>query len=396
MDRSQLFMPPPVNRIEWRIGAMNADKTKGMALAYVQARYPMDVLDAAYTHEGWQDKSRDTQDGLIVSIGVRRPDGEWVWREDGAQKDRVKNGDDNQIDTVKSVCSDAFKRAAVKVIPGLRALYDLPAVWVSIEPRGKTYMIPDHELKNLNSRYAKWAEEWARRHGLKREPTPATSVADPGPGQAPPPEEHSSLGAIPSASAPPATIPPESGSAVTLADLTRDEIEFLTTNKVGFGSAEKTLEDGTPIREATLLQAIRSKIGRAHLGWMRDKWDISLEWKGKPRKQEWIDEDEGRKERAQIALELYHRIEQREEERAPKATAVKRPAREPLGPAALKKPETAADDGLSLFLDEIRGAANECNVSVDKIREIVKEEYGKSLEDLSVEERQAVLQELKG
>ena len=45
---SQLSIPFPVNKIHWRVGATTKDKSKGIALAYVDARDVMKRLDDTF------------------------------------------------------------------------------------------------------------------------------------------------------------------------------------------------------------------------------------------------------------------------------------------------------------------------------------------------------------
>ena len=143
--------------VSWRVGPTNQDKTKGMALAYLDARDVMRRLDEVCGAENWQD-NYPWSDGkrVVCSIGIniermiarRGTDGlmepvaehEWVWKTDGAG--------DTDMEGEKGALSDAFKRAAVKWGIG-RYLYDTDSPWVQIEQRGKSYVIPDAEKAKL-------------------------------------------------------------------------------------------------------------------------------------------------------------------------------------------------------------------------------------------------------
>lgn len=133
-----LSEPFPAEAIDWRVGATNSDKDKGIALAYLQARPVMDRLDDVIGSENWTDsytpiQSKDGLVGFICTLTLKL-EGEWISKTDGA--------DTSDIEAIKGGFSDAFKRAAVKWGIG-RYLYDLPGVWVPIEPRGKSFVLKD-------------------------------------------------------------------------------------------------------------------------------------------------------------------------------------------------------------------------------------------------------------
>ena len=108
----QLSAPTPKEEIKWREGP------RGRQLAYVDARYVMDLLDRVCGPENWQCKY-DWSDGkrLVCTIGIRvSGSGEWIWKADGAGE--------TDIEGEKGAFSDAFKRAAVRFGVG-RDLYHL-------------------------------------------------------------------------------------------------------------------------------------------------------------------------------------------------------------------------------------------------------------------------------
>ena len=113
--------------IRWRVGATSGDKSKGIALAYVDARDVMKRLDdvcgldwqAEYPFEG------------CCRIGIKVGD-EWLWRSNGAGE--------TDVEGEKGRYSDAFKRAAVLWGVG-RYLYYLPNQWVSLKPAGRSYQL---------------------------------------------------------------------------------------------------------------------------------------------------------------------------------------------------------------------------------------------------------------
>lgn len=139
----QLAGPFPPQRISWRVGSTSGDKSRGLALAYIDARDVMERLDAVCTPGGWQ--VRYPFPGCC-EIGIKLPDG-WVWKANGAGQ--------TDVEGEKGQYSDAFKRAAVLWGIG-RYLYDLPSPWVEIEAHGKSYRITDAALGVLNDKLAKW------------------------------------------------------------------------------------------------------------------------------------------------------------------------------------------------------------------------------------------------
>jgi hypothetical protein len=111
---------------------MNKDRTKGMVVAYVDARMVMDRLDEAVGPAGWTDEYRilsdretKTEAGPIRTLEVECS--LTLFLEDtGITKRDVGEGD-----TLKAAYSDAFKRAAVKFGIG-RYLYSLPKLWADL------------------------------------------------------------------------------------------------------------------------------------------------------------------------------------------------------------------------------------------------------------------------
>jgi hypothetical protein len=132
-----LAEPFPVSRIHWRIGARTQDKSRGIALAYIDARDVMKRLDDV-CGTGWQCRySHVAKEGVVCEIGILLPaqtvgtddrQMEWVWRANGAGETNVEGE--------KGAMSDAFKRAAVLWGIG-RYLYALPTSWVPLSDEGR-------------------------------------------------------------------------------------------------------------------------------------------------------------------------------------------------------------------------------------------------------------------
>ena len=139
IDFKALCAPFPVDKISWRVGSTTGDKKRGMALGYIDARDVQDRLDAVCGPENWQNRFSHADAKTICEIGIRIND-EWVWKANGAG--------DTDFEAEKGAISSSFKRAAVMWGVG-KYLYDLSAVWVEVEPLGKSYKINDSEYPKL-------------------------------------------------------------------------------------------------------------------------------------------------------------------------------------------------------------------------------------------------------
>ena len=146
----ELNRPFDPRLIKWRVGSTNGDKSKGSALAYIDARTVMRRLDAVFGLDGWSDSYVELSGRVVCTISCNvaapgQPE-RWVGKSDGAG--------DTDIEGEKGGMSDAFKRAAVKWGIG-RYLYELPSVWVALENRRlketpplPAWAMPDHPRWN--------------------------------------------------------------------------------------------------------------------------------------------------------------------------------------------------------------------------------------------------------
>lgn len=150
-----LAKPFPSKSIEWRVGATNADKSRGTALPYMTARAIQDRFDEAVGPGGWEAKYRVVETEIAsrkmaamfcaISLYI---DGKWVTKEDAVEISASGESGRSHIDPVKTAVSDAFKRAAV--LWGLgRYLYGFDAPWVDLKD-GKYFVtqpcLPAHLL----------------------------------------------------------------------------------------------------------------------------------------------------------------------------------------------------------------------------------------------------------
>lgn len=137
----QLAAPFAPEAVSWRAQSLTRDKTKAMALAYIDARDVMDRLDAVVGPANWQDTYTETAKGRLICTLSLRVNEEWISKSDGAGNTDVE-GD-------KGAISDALKRAAVKWGIG-RYLYDIEAPWAECE-------VSD------NGKWRKWTDAGLRR-----------------------------------------------------------------------------------------------------------------------------------------------------------------------------------------------------------------------------------------
>jgi len=128
----ELKKPFRPDEIEFRISAKSKDKTKGLAVAYIQNRAVQNRLDEVMGFSNWKNEFISTDNGKICGLSLRIND-EWITKYDGAS--------DTKIESTKGGISDSMKRAAVQWGIG-RYLYNLPSTWVKIKNTyGENYEI---------------------------------------------------------------------------------------------------------------------------------------------------------------------------------------------------------------------------------------------------------------
>lgn len=140
-DFVALSAPFPPDRVSWRVGSTTKDKSRGLALAFIDARDVYDRLDAVAGPANWQLRYTHADKKTVCEIGLRIGE-EWVWKANGAG--------DSDVEAEKGALSDAAKRAAVLWGIG-RYLYDLESPWVELEPKGQSYIIKPSEMGKLRT-----------------------------------------------------------------------------------------------------------------------------------------------------------------------------------------------------------------------------------------------------
>ena len=151
--RQALTAPFPNGDIEWRVSATNKEKTKGLAVPYVTNRAIQNRLDDTVGIDGWHNEFKPWKDGKAQLCGISiyfHEQKQWLTKWDGA--------DDSDFESVKGGLSDSMKRAAVEWGIG-RYLYGMTQVWVSIEQRGKGFVIVDAERQKLDQTHEKWVQK---------------------------------------------------------------------------------------------------------------------------------------------------------------------------------------------------------------------------------------------
>lgn len=132
--------------VEWKIQVTTQDKTRGMAVAYIDSRAIQNRLDETIGAFHWRNEFVPWQgNSQICGLSIYDDErGDWVTKFDGAEN--------TDIEPVKGGLSDSFKRAACVWGIG-RYLYELVGIWVEIDQRGKSSVIKDNQYPKLEAEY---------------------------------------------------------------------------------------------------------------------------------------------------------------------------------------------------------------------------------------------------
>jgi hypothetical protein len=132
-----LRAPFPAAQIGWRVGARSKEKDKGQALPYIDARDVQTRLDEVVGPENWQVSfsAAPHGTGVLCSISIHVEE-RWVVKQDGGQQDKAPEKAESNLDPVKGVLSDSFKRAGAMWGIG-RYLYSYDTPWVTLKNEGK-------------------------------------------------------------------------------------------------------------------------------------------------------------------------------------------------------------------------------------------------------------------
>lgn len=137
--------------LEWRLQHTFEDEgeMRGIAVPYVTNRAIQNRLDNVIGPENWYNDYKPwhgtgKKDAQICGISIYFEDRGFVTKWDGAE--------DSDIEPIKGGLSDSMKRAAVQWGIG-RVLYNMDAVFVNVEKRGKSWYIKKGEKTKLNKAY---------------------------------------------------------------------------------------------------------------------------------------------------------------------------------------------------------------------------------------------------
>lgn len=167
-----LLRPFAPEDLEWRLQHVNTDKPFGIAVPYVTNRAIQNRLDDVVGPENWYNDykpwhSSGKKESQLCGISIYFEEKEqWITKWDGAE--------DSDIESIKGGLSDSMKRAAVQWGIG-RILYEMDAVLVDVEQRGKTWIIPKKEQAKLDNAYL----ELLKKKGLTPAAAGGTQAAKP-------------------------------------------------------------------------------------------------------------------------------------------------------------------------------------------------------------------------
>jgi len=122
-----LHEPVPPDEVKWR--QARYDKPNGYVkmLAYVDARYVMDVLDNVVGSENWENEYMEIKGRIFCKLTVQLPSGKTV--------SKMDCGTETDIEAEKGAVSDALKRVAVLFGIG-RDLYSMGDHFAETNDRG--------------------------------------------------------------------------------------------------------------------------------------------------------------------------------------------------------------------------------------------------------------------
>lgn len=147
VDRDEIFarLREPFTDIKWRLQQTSPKDakvngryqpgTKGLFMAYIDARQLYDRLDDVIGFGNWERiVAAVNADGSVIGRLRIRIGDEWITHEDIGYPNNPGAG--HETEPLKAAASDAFKRAGVGLGVG-RFLYDLDADWKPIDEWGK-------------------------------------------------------------------------------------------------------------------------------------------------------------------------------------------------------------------------------------------------------------------
>ena len=126
----------PEENIKWRISATTQDKTKGLAVPYIDTRAIQNRLDDTLGIDGWKVSYRPIDGGFICSLSLKL-NNEWITKEDGSNL--------TEYEQIKGGISQSFKRVASSGFSIGRYLYNVEPKWISIKRQSNSY-VPNEKI----------------------------------------------------------------------------------------------------------------------------------------------------------------------------------------------------------------------------------------------------------
>ena len=136
----RLAEPFPVSAVSWKPQTLTKDKTRALAVAYIDARDVAQRLDEVVGPLNWAVDHKMVGEQQMTGLSIRHPDkDEWITKWDagfvgGSDSDK----EDDQMKAIKGTASDGLKRAAVLWGIG-RYLYSLPKQWVDWDEQKRQF-----------------------------------------------------------------------------------------------------------------------------------------------------------------------------------------------------------------------------------------------------------------
>ena len=137
---SALTAPFALDQIAIKPGAVTKDKTKALALPYVDLRTYQDRLDAVVGLDGWSVEYRPTANGLICRLTIL-----------GVTKEDIGEPSSDGDNPATEALAQAFKRACTAFGLG-RFLYHLPTVWADYDETRKSFKDAERAIYDIYKR----------------------------------------------------------------------------------------------------------------------------------------------------------------------------------------------------------------------------------------------------
>lgn len=133
-----IFRKLTANDVEVRV--QSCDENGFILLLYKNARVDQNILDETFSPFGWQTQYEEFKGNIYCSIGIKAPNGEWIWKSNC--------GTESNTEKEKGEASDSFKRAGFTWGIG-RELYAAPKI-----------KIKGHTVQKIKNGKSVWLSEY--------------------------------------------------------------------------------------------------------------------------------------------------------------------------------------------------------------------------------------------